>query len=719
MIVTAAPPAAPSIPDLRQELRIEPGAPLVTGAPSWTLFDPIRHIFFQIGKIEQIVFARWASGSFAGVVDDLRREGLDAQEADAAVGQVLEFSITNQLTLAPMQNTVGTFTAQRAAQKKAVWKWMLDNYLFFRLPLVKPGAFLERTLPIVAPLWSPKALWFFAGLAILGLYLVSRQWDTFLSSFQYFFSWNGLFAYALGMSAVKVIHELGHAYTATRFGCRVPTMGVSFLVMFPVLYTDTTGAWRLRSRRQRLAIDCAGVTAELMVATLSTLIWVILPDGALRSVFFVLATSSWVLSLAVNLNPFMRFDGYYVLSDLLAVPNLQSRAFALGRWRMRELLFGLGNEPPEQVPVNMRRLMTVYAWFTWVYRLILFVGIALLVYFMFFKLLGIILFLVEIGVFVLRPLVAEFKIWSERRNEIMASNRGKLLAGSVMVGLLLAVLPLDRHIDAPAILSPMDASAIVAGDPARIERLLVTNGQSVKAGDIIAELSAPEVNAVLDQNKLRIAQLQSQLARIAAGGLDLTNRAVLERELAAEQSAAGGARKRQNRLVLRSPSDGVVVDLGSDMHVGRWLNGAEEITRIVTPGRNDIRAFVAEDDFWRLMPGAKAKFVPDDLSFASRQAKLVERSTAALQFLDEALLASTSGGPVAVTEDAQKRLKPRKALYRARFLAALENPDGKPESSGIIQPQKGRLVIEAAGTSIAMQFFRTLTQTVRRESSLN
>ncbi len=703
------------IPDLRQELRMEPGAPLSTGAPSWTLFDPVRHMFFQLGKIEFRIFSRWASGSFAGVGDDLAEEGLVGEEADVAVSRVLDFSLANQLTVAPMGDAVATFTQQRAVQKKQWWRWMVDNYLFFRVPLVRPSRFLERTIDHVAPLWSVKALWLFAALALLGLFLVSRQWDAFMASFLYFFSWDGLIAYALGLSAVKVIHELGHAYTATRFGCRVPSMGVSFLLMLPMLYTDTTGAWRIRSRKQRLAIDCAGITAELMVASISTLIWVILPEGPLRSVFFVLATSSWIMSLGVNLNPFMRFDGYYVLADLLGVANLQPRAFALGRWRMREYLFDLTESPPEHIPDQLRRGMILYAWMTWAYRLVLFIGIALLVYHMFFKLLGIILFVVEMIVFVMRPIWTEVQTWYARRRDILATKRGRRWPFVLGALFLLACLPLDRHISAPAVLAPIDASALVSGDPARIEKLLVRNGQRVKAGTIIAELSAPEVEAYRGQRTVRIVQLESQLARGAADNLDLANRSVLERELATERAAAEGADRRRARLFLKAPVDGVVADITPDMHPGRWLSGSETVARIVTPGRYDLQAYVDEDDQWRIMPDARGRFVPDDLAQPTRSAKLVEAGTAAVQFLDQPILASIHGGPIAVNEDANKQLKPRAAYYRVRFVAALQ----ANASTAIVQPIPGQIMIEAPGISLAGGFLRSITRVLRREASLS
>lgn len=711
MTAAAVPaPASVTIPPLRQELRIEPGPPLVTGAPSWTLFDPVKHAFFQLGRTEFAILSAWANGALDGIRDQLANHGVSPEEAGEAVGRVVEFSLVNNLTVVPMGDTVASFASARAAQRKAWWKWMVDNYLFFRLPLVRPAAFLERTLPRVAPLWSLPVLWGFALLAAAGLILVSRQWDAFMASFLYFFSWQGVIAYGIGLSAVKVLHELGHAYTATRFGCRVPSMGVSFLVMMPVLYTDTTAAWRLTSRRQRLLIDCAGVGAELMVASVATMLWVLLPDGSLRSVAFITATSSWALSLGLNLNPFMRFDGYYILSDLLGVPNLQPRAFALGRWRLRELLFDLGEPVPEQVPTSLRRLLILYAWATWLYRLVLFIGIALLVYHMFFKLLGVILFVVEMGVFVLRPVLAELKQWNLRRTAIFRSARGRMLIGSAGLLAVLAILPLDRHVTAPAVLAPIGATPIVAGDPARVEHVFVKNGDRVKKGVVLVELTAPDLVSAAAESRVRIAQLQAQLDRGGADEKDLSDRAVIERQLATERNALRGLERRQARLQLRAPFAGIVADLENDVHPGRWLGGAETIARVVTPDSYDVQAFIAEDDIGRVVDRALARFIPDDPLMASRPAKLVERSASAVQWMDQPILASTQGGPIAVDEDPSRALKPHEALYRIRLIAA--------QGAGPMQPVAGKVRIDAEGQSLAGRFLGYMARIFRSEASL-
>jgi putative peptide zinc metalloprotease protein len=703
-----------ALPALRQELRIERGAPLITGAPSWTLFDPVKQAFYQLGKLEFRIFALWHAGSLSHVRAGLAADGFDEASADREIGRVLEFSWANGLTLNPNGPTVETFTKQRAQRKREWWKWLVDHYLFVRVPLVKPAAFLQRTLPYVAPLWSRHSLIAFVAMTLIGFALVARQWDAFVASFLYFFNWQGLIAYGFALGLVKVIHELGHAYTATRFGVRVPTMGISLLIMMPVLYTDTTAAWRLTSRKQRMMIDSAGVSAELMVAAVATLLWSFMPDGSIRSGLFVLSTTSWVTSLAINLSPFMRYDGYYILSDAIGVPNLQPRSFAIGRWRLREWLFDLGEDPPEAMPRRLEHWLTVYAWLTWLYRLILFIGIALLVYHMFFKALGIILFVVEMVVFVGRPIFNELNAWFVRREAIMASRRARIVGGITLAALILCLLPIDRRVSAPAVLSPIGNAPLVSGDPAQIVRMRVANGDVVVAGAPVAELSAPDLDREAAARNVEIARLSAQLDRAQSDALDMSNRAVIERQLAAARDALAGIDARRAKLVLRAPIGGTVVDIGRDMHPGRWLSGAETIARVVTPGGYDVEAYVSEGDIWRLEGGASAQFVPDDAGMASRPARLAEVATSAATRIDLPVLASVNGGPIAVASNAEEKLKPRDTVFHVRLIAA---KDAVP-SGDAIQPVRGQIVIAASGQSLFSRLVNWISRVTAREWSL-
>jgi putative peptide zinc metalloprotease protein len=190
----------------------------------------------------------------------------------------------------------------RKAAQPNVWTWLLHNYLFLRIPLLRPDSALKKALPWVSLTFNRQFILLLLVLASLAIYLVAEQWTQFSHSFSYIFTAEGMLITALMLSLSKVIHELGHAFTAKHFGCRVPTMGIAFMMGAPMLWTDVTDAWRLPNRLQRLSIDAAGMIAELTLAVFATLLWMVLPDGAVRSGVYLLASTAWILTLVVNLN---------------------------------------------------------------------------------------------------------------------------------------------------------------------------------------------------------------------------------------------------------------------------------------------------------------------------------------------------------------------------------------------------------------------------------
>ncbi|MCH7943315.1 MAG: peptidase, partial [Proteobacteria bacterium] len=334
--------ASPALPPLREELTLYAGPCSHGGVPRWTLHDPACNRFFRIGWPEFEILSRWRQGRSAeALARQVSAETTLSIEQDA-VDALSKFLQANNL----LQHR-GTTAPKRLAEIKNRMRpsWaqkLLRNHLFIRLPLVRPDALLVPLQRLTGFAFTRGFLWVTILVAVLGLYLAARQWDTYVETFLHFFDWSGLALFALTLVVIKIFHELGHALTARRFGCRVPTMGLAFLVFWPVLYTDTTDAWKLASKRARLAISAAGVTVELVIAAYATLAWSFLPPGPLQSAAFLAATTTWVLSLVINLNPFMRFDGYFLLTDALNVHNLQERSFALAKWRLREALFGFG-----------------------------------------------------------------------------------------------------------------------------------------------------------------------------------------------------------------------------------------------------------------------------------------------------------------------------------------------------------------------------------------
>ncbi len=288
-------------------------------------------------------------------------------------------------------------------------------------------------------------------------------------------------------------------------------MGVAVMVLWPVLYTDTSDAWRLASRRRRLVIGAAGMATELVLAAWATLAWSFLPDGPLRTAAFLLATSTWVITLLINLNPLMRFDGYYLLSDWLGIANLQDRAFALARWRLREALFGLGDAPPECLPARTRRVMLAYAYATWVYRFFLFLGIALLVYHLFFKLLGLFLMVVEVWWFILRPIVSELAEWVKRRDRVRVNRRSMTTLALLALGLGLLFAPWSGTVTAPAVLRAEQQTRLFAPHAGRLAHVAARPGQGVEAGEVVFRMEARHLAFELEQTRRKAEVLRARI----------------------------------------------------------------------------------------------------------------------------------------------------------------------------------------------------------------
>ena len=181
-------------------------------------------------------------------------------------------------------------------------------------------------------------------------------------------------------------------------------MGVALIFMLPVCYCDTSDTWRLTDRRQRLLVSAGGLLVELGVATIAGLLWLLLPDGIPRTLMFFVAVTSLATSIFINLNPFMKFDGYYLLSDALGVDNLQTRSFANLRWQLRRWLTGSAEEKPHRIPESSHAVMNLYAACTWLYRLILYFTICWMVYQFWFKALGLLLMTGVFITMIVKPL---------------------------------------------------------------------------------------------------------------------------------------------------------------------------------------------------------------------------------------------------------------------------------------------------------------------------
>lgn len=701
-----SPDQAP-LPPLRQELSLHEGPPADSGAPTWTLQDPVRHCFFRIEWLPFEILSRWHVGDAGAIAAAIERETTLHASADD-VAAVLRFMAENEL-LAPA-GALGTawYLDKAARRKSGLWTWLLHHYLFFRIPLLRPDAWLARTENWAAPFYTRRFLWLTLAALLLGMIEVTRHWERFVATLVDTVSLNGALGVGLALVFTKFLHELGHAYTAKRYGCRVPVMGVAFIVLWPLAYTDVNDAWKLRSRRQRLAVGAAGIGVELAVAAWATLTWALLPDGVLRGVVFMLATTTWVATLAINASPFLRFDGYFLLCDALDMPNLHPRAFALARWRLRELLFGLGAAPPEYFPAARRRGLVLFAWATWLYRLVVFFGIAVLVYHMFAKALGLVLAAVEIGWFILLPVVHELKALRQLWPAIRASRRSRQTVGLVAVLAALVGLPLSCQIQTQGILKPAQTFPLIAPSAGRIVVSPAPSGTPVAAGQELMRIEASDLYARLRTGQSRQAASE-WAAKVATLDAEMQPRLlVLRRESTAANAALEADQREASRLAPTAPFDGLLADVPPDLDNGAWVARHERLGTLIAPAQWRVEAYLDEDAVSRIGIGDTGLFLPETAGRGALALRVEHVDRDATRVLADGMLASMHGG-ILPARQSGSQIVPDRAVYRV----ALQVTDPLDAATAT---QRGRVVLYASPTPLLGEYLRSIAAMFVRES---
>lgn len=709
LVVEGSPARANPWPILREDLALLKGPRSYDGSPTWTLYDPAAHRYYRIGWLEFECLHHWAMADAHNIADAIQQDTpLTIDAAD--VGHFVEFLIKNQLTKPMGREASGRFAYLRYAAKPGFWTWLLHNYLFMRIPLVKPDRYLQKALPIIDCFFHRGFVLLLLLGACLAISLVAQRWSEFSHSFLYSFTPEGVLATVGMMSLSKVVHELGHACAASHFGCRVPAMGVALLLGMPVLWTDVTDAWRLSRRKDRLIIDAAGMLAELSLAVLATLLWTALPDGPLRSGSYLLASTAWIITLGINLNPFMRFDGYYLLADALDIPNLQDRSFALARWRLRESLFGFGIPIPESWPQRRQQFLIVYAYSVWIYRLILFTGIAWLVYYFFFKALGLALFAVEIGWFIIRPIAKEILVWRElvKSTKVPLRPRPAWLVPLLLIALLF--IPWQSHLIAPGLFKAEAEYTFYCIEPAQVQEVLVKEGDKVVSNQVLVKLNSPDLDYKIRAAQLKWKELNE---RLASQSLELKlarKNPVDYEEFQSTRAELDGLRAVKEKLTVRATFDGRVRDLSDALRPGEWL-AKDEPLGIVQSHVASVTAYVEEADLAKLETGGKGRFYPEGGDVSPFPILITHIDGTGTRELKIEELASIFGGGIATRPDKERdnTLVPEQGIYRV-----LMHTDALNLAN--VSSIRGRLSLSNAPESIAGWLARITLVALVKES---
>ena len=346
----------------------------------FVLEDPFNNQFFRVRPVAWAFIARL---SLDRTVESVWQECFE-ERPDEAPGQEEVIRLFAQLysanllhsNLAP--DTAKLFDRYRKRKQRETRAY-LKNIMFARIPLLDPDAFLVRILPIAKLCFSWAGALVWIAVVFAALKVVADRFPDLKTQSQGILATGNLFWLYVALVLIKTIHEFGHAIACRRYGGEVHTMGIMFLLFTPIPYMDATSSWAFRSRWQRALVGGAGMIVEVFVAAIATFVWANTGQGVINSVAYNMMFIASVSTLLFNANPLLRFDGYYILSDLLDIPNLHQRGTAFIRHLWEKHIFGIKDT---QNPARSRKeaaWLGVFAVSSNIYRVFVFAAILVFV----------------------------------------------------------------------------------------------------------------------------------------------------------------------------------------------------------------------------------------------------------------------------------------------------------------------------------------------------
>lgn len=624
---------------------------LFRGEQWYILQDPFNNQFFRLrpGAYDFVIRLRPDR-----TVEEVWQECLE-RSPDGAPGQEDVIQLLAQLYFANLlyyenpADSARLFDRYKRRKQRELQAKLL-SIMFIRLPLLDPEFILRRLMPLTRLLISPigAVLW----LVVVGLAckLAIDRFDAVTEQVQGILAPDNLFFLYTGLILIKTLHEFGHAMVCKRFGGEVHTMGVMLLVFTPLPYMDATSSWSFRSRWHRALVGAAGMIFEIFIAGLATFVWAYSGPGIVHSLAYNMMFIASVSTVLFNINPLLRFDGYYIFSDLLEIPNLHTRALQHLKHLAERYLFGLRESySPAQTPKEACWL-TVFGILSWMYRVVVFTGIILFVADR-FLLAGMIMALICIISWGLVPVFRFFKylFTSPQLARTRPRALGVGLGGIAIVAFFLAVCPFPNRFRAPGVLESEHYIRVVNDAPGYVDAILVSDREEVEAGTPLIRMSDREleleIQAANAQREETLA-LQMQAMHQATADLEPIRKRLetIEKQLAnlKEQAAA---------LVVRARIAGIWVSPQSREMIGTWLARGSEVGAIVNQDGFRFSAVVSQDEASNLFADRIRKaeirmFGQGGINLAVRDYQIIPFQH---ERLPSAALGWSGGGEVAVS----------------------------------------------------------------------
>ena len=547
------------------------------GRSYWIVKDPLGLKYFRFQDEEFFILNQLdGTRSLDDIKDNFEAEfppqKITLEELQSFIGQLHQ----SNLIVAGVPNQGHELLKRRNKRRRQEIMAAASNILCIRFKGIDPNKILDRMLPYVRWMFHPIALFFYLVIMFLALSLVLIEFDTFrakLPEFQQFFGVKNIFLLSLTLGVTKVLHELGHGLSCKYLGGECHEIGIMILVLTPCLYCNVSDSWMLPNKWHRAAIGAAGVFVECVLASICTFIWWFTKDGLLHYLCLNVMFISSISTIIFNVNPLLRYDGYYILSDVLEIPNLRQKASKVMAKKSSEWFLGMEQQDDPFLPQCNQGLFAAYTVAAVMYRWVVMASILFFVYRFFdsygLKIFGQIIGAMSLYGLLIMPLwkIAKF-FWVPGRIYRVKKVRFYLsLSGVLLILAFCFLVPLPYSVYAPLVVElrsdeTFTGNILVPKTGGQLVEIRAKDGQRVKKGDVLGQLRNPQLEQELVQ--LQGEYLETRMKYDMYSYLqNRSDAAARQQELQERLGALDRmikARKREwDQLALRAPIDGVVV----------------------------------------------------------------------------------------------------------------------------------------------------------------
>ena len=552
----------------------------------------------------------------------------------------------------------------------------LRNPMFLKLPLIDPNAFLDATVHVVRPFcgWLGGLIWLVAvGWLGVEMALHWRELTTDLSD--RILARDNLIAIALVYPALKILHEFGHAYANKLAGEEVHEMGVMLLTLIPAPYVDCTSSAMIASKWRRALVAGAGMIVELAAACLAMRVWLDAEPGLVRSLAYDALFTASVSTLIFNGNPLLRFDAYYILCDVIEVPNLATRAQRYYLYLAQRYLFGARDAQDPAMAPGERFWFALYAPASFAYRMFTLFGIAMFVATKYFVV-GIVLAVWMLASSLLWPLVkgARFVLVSPTLTGVRGRALAATLAGVAGLAAFVAFAPIPNATVTRGLVWIPDDARVTPRAAGRVEAMLAAPGAQVKRGDPLFRLDDPLIPARRAKAEAKLGEIEARLfAAEAASPFDAQ---VLRKQRDVARGELDDLTRQQNDLTVLSPTDGVFVVPHAGDLIDAFAKRGQPLGYVMAARAPVIHAVAPQDEIEFIRERTHAVAVRyDEAPWTRVDSVAVGRQTPkSTKKLPSPALSAANGGPFALDTSAKEEGTMLEPVFELEIVATSDLP---------------------------------------------